>query len=151
MCSHAQSDTLKGDLYFGLWRYGSLYEVPKDKVEIIENLAASDKRDTLDMYTQQMLNLYDTLKDEGLLYSPYVQLKTPNDSIVRVYLKLDDYKTVTEHKLDSLIKKGEKITIQIIVRAFGPKLYYCEQLLSAVKSTGTTYPIQRKFKLEEYP
>ncbi len=145
-----QAKTISGDLYFGFWRYGSFYKQPKKTIKWIEKLSLTTQRDTLDETQQNILRIYDDLKREKLLYAPYIQMILPNDSIVRVYFKKEEYRKIRKNKIDDLQEKMEKVTFNFEVRKIGKDLYYCEKIISMNRIKGQTFPRQTKFKLEDY-
>lgn len=142
---------VEGDLYFGLWRYGSLYKQPENLCQLMEKLSHSNRRDTMDATTMDMLRIYDVLEKEKLLYAPYVQLKLDNDSIVRIYFKMKDYKRINKFKLDDLLKTKEKVRIELKGRSLDEDLIYCKKLISVNREKGQTLQIPRKFAIEDYP
>ncbi len=151
--SCTQNTTVKGDLYFGLWRYGSFYKQPKKVVKGIEDLvhAEPEKRDSFDLSTKEILRIYDVLQKENLLYAPYVQLKLDNDSIVRIYFQKKDYRKIRKYKLADLLENKEKIRIELEGREMGEGLIYCEKLVTVSIIEGQTFCIPRKFAIEDYP
>lgn len=149
--SIGQNDTVKGDLYFGLWRYGSFYKQPEKLIQRIEEISKSEQRDSLDKTTQDILRIYDILKFENLLYAPYVQLKINNDSILRVYFDKKDYKKIRKYKLKELQTKEMKVFIELKGKKIGDGLIYCEELITVSTLKGQTYEVPRKFAIEDYP
>jgi hypothetical protein len=145
------SDTLEGDLFFGFWRYGSLYKQDKKTIKWIEDLSKNNRRDTLQSNTQDILRIYDVLKKEEMLYFPYVQVCLDNDSIVRLYFQKKDYKKIQVNKLNDLIEKEEKVRMIFQVRELGQGLYYCEKLMSLNRIKGKTRIRPTKFAIEDYP
>lgn len=145
------ADTIKGDLYFGLWRYGSFYKLPHGKAKDFEKFVAEHRGDTNNTSEQEIIHIYDVIKKEDLLYHPYIQLKIENDSIVRLYLEKKDYKQIKKYKLQELQNNGEKITIVLHHRILDNGLIYCEKLISVSKVKGQTLEILKKFAIEDYP
>ena len=145
------SDLLQGDLFFGLWRYGSLYKQPGKIKRAVRKLAKNECRDTLDDTAQDILRIYDVLKEEKLLKSRFVQLRLQDSSVVRIYLDKADYGQIQKYKLDDLIRDYEKVNITLDFRLLGDGLYFCTNLLVTEKIEGQTYQIPRKFAIEDYP
>lgn len=145
------SPTMEGDLYFGLWRYGSLYKQPKKVVKWVEKMAESKRRDTLDPTSQDILRIYDILQQENKLYMPYVQLKLDDNSIVRIYLEKSVYKKIKTHTIDELQEKKQKVRIQLEYRQMADDLFYCKKLIQVDLRHGETLQRQRKFAIEDYP
>lgn len=145
------SDTIKGDLYFGIWRYGSFYKLPKRDVKNFEKFVVKYRGDTTDNGSQKMIHIYDVLKKENLLYHPYVQLKLENDSVIRLYLEKKDYKQIKKYKLQDLQDQGEKINILLRFKTLDYELIYCNELLLVKKIKGRTFEVPRKFAIEDYP
>jgi hypothetical protein len=143
-------DTINGDLYFGFFRYGSFYKQPKKIINWVESLSKSTQKDTLDKTQKDFLRIYEDLKREKLLYAPFIQMILPNDSVVRIYFNKSDYREIRKNKIDDLQEKNEKVTFNFEVRQIGKDLYYCEKMISMNRIKGQTFPIQTKFKLEDY-
>jgi len=145
------TEQINGDLYFGLWRYGSFYKQPKKVIEWVDNLSTTTRRDTLDKTSQNILRIYDDLKKEELLYNPYIQMILPNDTVVRIYLLERDYRKIRKNKIDDLQEKNEKVTLELEVKQIGSGLYYCEKIINMNRIQGKTFGRQSKFKIEDYP
>lgn len=145
------SDTINGDLYFGLWRYGSFYKIPRKIVKDFEKFVEEHRTDTKNLNELEAIHIYDVLKNEELLYHPFIQLKIENDSIVRLYLEKKDYKQIRKYKLQELQDKGEKIDVLLLYRKLDDGLIYCGKLISVNKVKGQTLEIPKKFAIEDYP
>lgn len=145
-----KTETITGDLYFGFWRYGSFYKQPKKIIKWVESLSSTTQRDTLDKTQQDFLRIYEDLKREKLLYAPFIEMISPNDSVVRVYFKKAEYRKIRKNKIDDLQEKKEKVSFSLEVKQIGKDLYYCEKMISMNRIKGQTLPRQTKFKLEDY-
>ena len=111
---HQDNKTIEGDLYFGFFRFGSFYQQPDslinefkiyaDTVDI-KNISAADKK---------ILTMYERLRNEDLLFNPFVELRIDNDSIIKLYLDTSDYDKIKIYKRQELQDSNKKIRIKSI-------------------------------------
>jgi hypothetical protein len=148
--SKPKSDTLTGDLYFSFFRLGSYYNQPDSIIEGCENYFDTLKYETADQEQRRFFNQYKRLKEENLLYQPFVDLLTEEDSVVTLYLETTDYNEIKRYKRKELQDEGKKIRIQADVRRIGAGLYYCLALTKVEKVDGETGIRSRKWKVQDY-
>lgn len=60
------------------------------------------------------LTMYDAMKNEDLLYSPYIQLRTDPESIITLLLNKDDYYKIAPTNYQNLIDTRKKIHVIIM-------------------------------------
>lgn len=142
--------TLTGDLYFSLFRMGNFYNQPDSIVEGFKMLVDTLTHETADEEQRRFLNQYKRLKDEKLLYQPYVDIITEKDSVMTLFLETKDYDEIKKFKREDLQDKGKKIRIVAKVRKLDGRLFYCVGLVKVAKVDGQTRIKSRKWKIEDY-
>ena len=94
--------------------------------------------------------MYDKLKSENLLYSPFVEIKVNNDSIITLYLSKNDYDKIKVYRRHDLIDINKKIVIKAETKFLASGMVYCSKLLSVEKVDGITEQRDSKMKIEDY-
>jgi len=148
--SKPKTETLTGDLYFSFFRIGSFYNQPDSIVEGFKIYFDTLKYETADQDQRRFLNQYNRLKDEKLLYHPFVDILTEKDSVVTLLLETDDYNEIRKFKRKELQDEGKKIRIVAQVRKLDDRLFYCSDLIKVDKVDGETGIRSRKWKVEDY-
>ena len=141
---------LTGDLYFSFFRLRSYYNQPDSIVAKYEKYFDTLKYETADKEQRKLFNLYKQLKEEKLLYLPFVDILTERDSVATLYLETTDYNEIKKYKRTKLQDEGKKIRIQADVRKIGKGLFYCVTLRKAEKVDGETGIKSTKWKIEDY-
>lgn len=145
-----ESKILEGDLYYSWLRIGSFYNQPESIIEKVKLYADTVNRKTIDLSDLRTLKMYEILKQENLLYMPFIDLKLDNDEIVKIYFTTDDYEKIKIYKRQDLFDTKKKIRIKIEVRDLGFEMALSTNLLSVTKVDGQTFQISRKLKIEDY-
>ncbi len=145
-----ESKEIKGDLYFGFFRYASYYNQPDslvDNVRIYFDTLDIDKASKDD---KKFKKLFEIVSSNGLIYKPYIDLRLENDSIVKLYLDSADYDKIKVHKRIELQQDEKKIVISAQVTDYSYGLFYCDSLINIEKVEGQTLQLEKKFKIEDY-
>jgi len=148
--SKPKTETLTGDLYFSFFRLGSFYNQTDSMIQGFEKYLDTLKYETADGDQRRFLTQYKILKEEKLLYQPFVDILTERDSVVTLYLETDDYNEIKKYKRKELHDEGKKIKIQADVKEIGERLFYCVDLVKVDKVDGETQIKSNKWKVEDY-
>jgi hypothetical protein len=149
-CGKSHEETLTGDLYFSLFRIGSFYNLSDSAVNELKVYFDSSKLETADEEQRGLFSQYKKLKEEKLLYHPFVNLLMETDSVVTLYLDMSDYDKLKKYKRKELQDEGKKIKIVADVKRLNDKLFYCVDLKSVDKVEGKTLLQSRKWKIDDY-
>lgn len=141
---------LTGDLYFGILRIGSYYNQPDSMINWFETNFDTTNYEKADAEQRRYLNLHKTLKEEGLLYHPFVQIKNEKDSVVNLYLEISDYDRIKKYKRKELLAEGKRVRIEADVKEIGDGLFYCINLLKVERIQGSTSVRSSKWKIDDY-
>lgn len=145
-----KTELLTGDLYFSFFRFGSYYnhsDSAIEKFEIYFDTVSYEKASDGD---KRLLNNYEKVKEEKLLYHPFVDILTEKDSVVTLYLEARDYDEIKKHKRKELQDENKKLRIEADVKKIGDGLFYCNDLIKVQKIDGETLMKQKKIKIEDY-
>lgn len=151
--SKDEKDLLVGDLYFSDLRFGNFYNLSDSMMDRIEhsidtmNVAKADSAD------KKFYDAYNILKNRGLLYKPFVDIKVKEDSMVKLYLDSADYDRIKIFKWRELLDDEKKVVIKAktaYVDNFPVTLLYCKELVDVSLIDGKTLPQRSKFKIEDY-
>ena len=145
-----ETTRLTGDLYFGFFRIGSYYNQPDSLIEKYEKYFLTTNLDTLPREEKVLFDQYNKLKKHDLLYSPFVQVLVERDSIIMLYLNLEDYNKIKIYKRQKLQDENKKVQIFAFVEKIDNKLYYCKNLDKVLVVDGQTFQVQKKFLIEDY-
>ena len=146
-------DLLIGDLYFSDLRFGNFYNLPDSSRNYIEhyfdtiNIAKADSAD------KRYHDLFHVLKNKGLLYKPFVDIKVKEDSMVKLYLDSVDYDRIKIFKWRELLNDQKKVVIKAkteYIDRFPFPLLYCQELVDVSLTDGKTLPQRSKFRIEDY-
>jgi hypothetical protein len=148
--SERSSEKLTGDLYFSLLRIGSYYNQPDSMVFGLERYMDTINLETADNDQKKIIHQFKRLKDEGLLYLPFVQIKDARDSVLTLYLEKNDYDQIKLYKRRELQQEGKRIRIEANVRRIDDALFYCSKLLAVEKIDGDTWIKSKKWKVDDY-
>lgn len=149
--SHKQNNKLiEGDLYYSWLRIGSFYNQPDSIIEKVKVYADTVNRKLLDSNDLRFLKMYEMLKVQNLLYSPYIELKLDDDSILKIYFTNNDYEKIKIYRRQELIDTKKKIRIKAEVKDLGTGMALSKDLISINKVDGETLQINKKFKIEDY-
>jgi hypothetical protein len=129
---------------------GNFYNQPDSIVEGLKMFVDTLKYETADEEQRRFLNQYKILKNEKLLYQPYVDIITEKDSVMTLFLETKDYDEIKKFKRKELQDEGKKIRIVADVRKLDDRLFYCVDLVKVDKVDGETGIKSRKWKIEDY-
>lgn len=153
-CSSHESDNVTtGDLFFSPFRIGSYYNKPDSFRTWVEARIDTINLEKASKDSKMLHDIYNTLRNENLLYKPFVDLKIDKDSYVKLYLDSADYDEIKKHKWNDLRDEGKKVTIKARTRPIGDvgfPLLYCVDLVEVNVVSGETLPGRSKFKIEDY-
>ena len=141
---------MTGDLYFGVFRLGSYYNINDSIRTNFETYMDTLDIEKADKETIRLINTYKRIKEEKLIYNPFVDILVSSDSVVKLYLDSADYDRIKIYKRRELQTDTKKIRIKADVRQFDNGFFYCKELLSVDIVDGVTLPRQKKFKIEDY-
>jgi hypothetical protein len=145
-----KTELLTGDLYFSFIRLGSFYNRPDSLIKKFESYMDTVSYEKTSDEDKIFLNRYKKIKEEKLLYKPFVDLYLKKDSIVTLYLETDHYNQIKKYKRKELQDEGKKIRIEADVKKIDEGLFYCVTLRKVEKVDGETGIKSRKWKIEDY-
>ncbi|MBD0825509.1 hypothetical protein [Aestuariibaculum marinum] len=137
-CSKNETE-FKGDLYFKLIDFGSFYGADDKTIENFEKSFDSIRwsknagKDEL-----EIIRVFDILKANDLLKSPWINLKTESD-IKKVYLSESEYKKLKKFDRNKLITDNKKVELKIKVTELDSGIYYSDKISEIKLADGKTY------------
>ena len=144
------TDRITGDLFFSLFRVGNYCNKPDSVIKRYETYFDTLKYETADENEKKFLIRYKELKEENLLYKPFVDILIEKDSMVTLYLEKGDYEKISKYKREKLQDEHKKIKIEADVFKIDDGLYFCVELLEVKIVDGETFIKSKKFKIEDY-
>lgn len=141
---------MTGDLYFGFFRLGSYYNISDSVKTNFETYLDTLDVEKADKETIRLINAYKKIKEENLIYKPFVDILVSSDSIVKLYLDSADYDRIKIYKRRQLQTDNKKVRIKANVRQFYNGYFYCKELVSVDIVDGETLQQQKKLKIEDY-
>ncbi len=148
--NHSDKNIVEGDLYFSAFRYGSFYNQPDSLIKAFETYADTTNSDSLSNFDKQLLQTYYLLKKENRLYSPFVELRINDSSIIKLYLDTIDYNKIKIYTRKDLQDNKKKIRIKVESKDLANGLLICTKLISIDKLNGVTMQQEKKFKIDDY-
>ena len=148
--NQSKKDTLRGDLYFSVFRLGNYYYQPDSLVKQFETYFDTLTLDKASSGDKILLRQYRALKQKNLLYRPFVYLKVKDDSVVTLYLDTLDYNRIKIFKRQKLQNDKKKVVIEASVTIIDSGLFNCNNLKRVEVVDGETLQRQKKFKIEDY-
>lgn len=126
----------------------------EDSIKVrFENIIDTLELEHADSGLVKLIQAYESLKNEGLLYKPFVDLKTGDNSFVKLYMDSADYDRLKIHRREKLREEGKKVIVKARVREItdiGYPLFYCEDLVGIVLVDGETLLGRSKLRIEDY-
>jgi len=145
-----KTEILTGDLYFSFFRLGSYYNKPDSLIKNFEIYFDSLTVEKASDEDKKLLTEYRKLKEEKLLYQPFVDILIKTDSVVTLYLDSIDYKEIKKYKRKELQDGHKKIRIEADVRKIDDRLFICTDLRKVEMIDGETFIKSNKYKIEDY-
>ena len=144
------TNRIAGDLFFSFFRVGNYYNKPDSVIERYETYFDKLRYETADDEEKKFLTKYKKLKEEDLLYKPFVDILIDKDSMVTLYLDKGDYDEIKKYKRKKLQDDHKKVKIEADVFKIDDGLYYCVVLRDVKVVDGETLIKSRKLKVEDY-
>jgi len=144
------TDRITGDLFFSFFRVGNYYNKPDSVIERYETYFDTLNYEKADDEEKKLLTKYKKLKEENLLYKPFVDMLISEDSMVTLYLDKGDYDEIKKYKRQKLQDEHKKVKIEADVFKIDDGLYYCVDLREVKMVDGETFGKSRKLKIEDY-
>lgn len=148
--SKPKTDTLTGYLYFDFFRVGNFYSMPDSVVKQFEYNFDTLTIETASEEDRRLLTQYKKLKEEKLLFVPFIKLLTEKDSVVTLYMDTLDYNGIKQYKRQRLQDDHKKVRIEAKVKEIEQGLFYCTDLKKVELVDGVTFMKQKKWRIEDY-
>ena len=145
-----KNNLLTGDLYFSFFRLGSYYNISDSVITKFESYMDTLNLENADNEDIELINTYKKLKEEKLIYKPFIDVLVKKDSVVKLYLDSMDYDRIKIYKRQKLQEDNKKVRIEATIRKIGKGFYYCKDLLKVELIDGETLNRQKKLKIEDY-
>jgi hypothetical protein len=98
-----QSEQITGDLYFDFFRLASYYNHPDSLVDNFRMYFDTMEYENASSGDKKLIDLYRIVDENGLIEKPYVDILVPMDTVVKLYLEIDDYNRIKLHKRQELL------------------------------------------------
>jgi hypothetical protein len=141
---------IEGDLFYSIFRYGSFYDQPDSVIRQVKNWADSVQKKNLDSLGIEFLTKYEILKNENILYYPYIEILLDNGSVSRLYFTKEDYSPIKEFNYKDLITTSTKVRIKVLVKDLGYSMNLCKKVYWIKKVEGETFNKEKKFSITDY-
>ena len=145
-----ETQTIQGDLYYSFFRIGSYYNQTENEIEAQELFFDTLDYSNADADEKKLYNQYNKLKKLKLLYSPFVDIKINDSSIIKLYLDSSAYNQFKTFNRVQLQTDSNKVLVQARVNEIDEGLFYCVELLKTEITLGTTLSSSKKFLIEDY-
>ena len=129
------------------------YNLPDSLIKRIQYTMDTVNTAKADSTDKKFFDVYNILKNENLLYKPFVDIKVKEDSMVKLYLDSADYDRIRIFKWRELLNEEKKVVIKArtkYIDNFPVTLLYCKELMDVSLIDGKTYPQRSKFRIEDY-
>lgn len=137
-CSKSKKE-FEGDLYFRLIDIGSFYGIDDKEIEKFKKSFDSIRwsktagRDEL-----EVIRVFDILKSNNLLKSPWINIKTESD-IKKIYLSEKEYEKLKKFDRNKLITENKKVELKIKVIELDSGIYFLDKISEIKLMDGKTY------------
>ena len=153
-CTKDKNEKLiTGDLFFSEFRVGSFYNLNDSVRRSVENIVDTTDIASADSSTKRLIGSYKKLKSEGVLYKPYIDLKTVDNLFIKLYLDSADYDRIKIFKWRTLREQENKVVVTAKTREIMTgdiALHYCIELVDVKSIKGETLPESSELKIEDY-
>jgi hypothetical protein len=136
---------LTGDLYFKLISVGSFYKADSIAIERFSNCLDSLKsinKDSLTIDDKEAIDIYDGLKEKGLINKPFFHIKLDSGTTYIVYTDTTQYKKIEKFNQQELVNENKKVIIELtgeIVDLGTLRAIDCKTIDKVDKVDGKTY------------
>jgi hypothetical protein len=151
-CKVNRQDTkvIEGDLYYSWFRMGNFYNQPDSLVRGFKLYIDTVNAAFPDAIDRKYVEMYETLKKKNLLYSPFIEMKLDNDSILIVYFNNSDYDRVKVFHRQELIDTKKKVRIKLEIEDLRNGMALNTKFISVDKVDGETLQNDKKSRIEDY-
>jgi len=142
--------TLKGELHYPWLKFGNFYNQPDSLFQKFETMKDTAGYDLLYKEDSVFAKSLQVLEEKQLLKSPFIYMVTDTDSIVIVYMNEEQYDPFTRFTYDSLVKKQQKIAVELSASNLYSNLFLCEGVNSVEVIASEEKLSNNKWKKEDY-
>jgi hypothetical protein len=129
----------EGDLYFKLIDIGSFYGADDKTIQNFEKSFDSIRWSKIAGKDElEIIRVFDILKANDLLKSPWINLKTDSD-IKKIYLSELEYEKLKKFDRNKLITDNKKVELKIKVTELDSGIYYSDKISEIKLIDGKTY------------
>ena len=137
-CSKSEKE-FKGDLYFQLIDIESFYRADDEALEKFEKSVDSIRwSKTARKDELEIIRIFDILKANDLLKSPWIYLKTDSD-IKKFYVSKQEYEKLKKFDRNKLITDNKKVELKIKATELDSGIYYSDKISEIKLIDGKTY------------
>ena len=137
-CSKNEKE-FEGDLYFPLIDIGTYYGKNDDFIKTFEKSIDSIRWSKIAGKDElEIIRVFDILKANDLLKSPWINIKTQTD-IKKIYLSELEYKKLKKFDRNKLISNNKKVELKIKAIELDSGIYYSDKISEIKLSDGKTY------------
>ena len=135
--SCSQKETVKGELFFDLMDFGSFYGMEdKQIIKYDKYLDSVQNSPEAEQYEKDFYDFISRLKKTDLIDRPYVFLRIPSDSVLRIYLSDREFEKVSQYSYWELQRMSEKVEILLEVEKKDEGLYYSDHIIEVNEVEG---------------
>ncbi len=128
--SCSQKETVKGELFFDLLDFGSFYGMEDEQIKKYDKYLDSVQNSPgVEEYQKDFYDFISRVKKNDLIDRPYVFLRLPSDSVLRIYLSDREYEKVSQYSYWELQRMSEKVEILLEIEKKDEGLYYSDRII----------------------
>lgn len=138
-CHSPNTELLKGDLYFKLIAFPSLYGSSETEIENFEKYLDSLKsNETASPQEKELVSYFKKLEELNLLKSPNIKVIDEKGEIRTVFLNENEFEKIEKYTIDYLRENNKKVTLEIEAKVLDTEIYYSDDIKTIQESNGET-------------
>lgn len=137
-CNKTQSIT--GDLYIKLIDFPSFYGTSNINLAKFKKTIDSIRyQKSISKNEQGFVDYYYKLEKLNLLKTPFIRIRTKENSIKKIFLNPKEYKKVQNFTWGDLSSKKKKVSLELKIIELDSSIYYSDEITSFKVVDGITY------------
>jgi hypothetical protein len=138
-CNH-NSRNIEGDLYIKLIDFPSLYGASDANfAKFKKTIDSISYQESISKDEQDLVDYYYKLQKLNLLKTPFIKIRTKENSIKKIFLNPKEYKKVKNFTWGNLTSKKKKVSLELKIIELDSSIYYSEEITSLKVVDGITY------------
>ncbi len=137
--SCSQKETVKGDLFVRLLDFGSYHRLNDEQIQKYDkHLDSLQKSPGAEDHDKEFYSFIGRLKKNGLIKNPYMFLRLPSDSVLRIYLSDSEFEKVKKYTYWELQRMDKKVEVEVEIKNIDEEIWFSDHIIEVKEVEGQT-------------